>query len=151
MLLLAYVIVLLTIKLSLAMLDHYLIKKHYHPIHWFFSNTCNARPVFWLDPCVVCSRLDQRKCVVAHLLSMCSKKQERFAGSPRRSVTNITAGRSYGGPRLIWSGLDRYCLLTTTLCPKIDWFGFTLYFMNSIICRYWRRKQSCVLLILTHI
>lgn len=49
------------------------------------------------------------KCVVARLLSMCLKKQERFAGPPRRSVTNITAGRSYGEPRLIWSGLDRYC------------------------------------------
>lgn len=87
----------------------------------FYSN--NARPVFWFDPCVVCSRWDQMKCVVARLLSMCFKKQERFAGSPRRSVTSTTAGKSYGGPRLIWSGLDRYCLWTTTLrflCPQ-DW------------------------------
>lgn len=51
--------------------------------------------------------------MVARLLSMCFKKQERFAGSLRRSVTNITAGRSYGGPRLTWSGFDRY-----TVCGR---------------------------------
>lgn len=78
LLLLAYVIVLLTIKLSLAMLDHYLIKKHYHPIHWFLFLLIHVilglyfdltpvsfvlgwtRGSVWLPPCYPCVSRNRR-------------------------------------------------------------------------------------------